>query len=172
MSNFSYGMQKAFTPYLPTKSSNVTKIDFSHVSIDYSNQNKGKYKKLSETLEPKSSLNDINEFLRHNPKIDLVIANQLLHKLSFLSFEACDSFFQIIEYPNNDNLNTFKNALNRYRKFAAAQKAFDEAKAKQQKLADAVTYTSFIDAAGKNGKFEQALQAFKEAEQLEDNVLS
>jgi pentatricopeptide repeat protein len=42
-----------------------------------------------------------------------------------------------------------------------AQKAFEEAKA--ARLANAVTYSSFIDAAGKNGKFEEAQKAFKEA---------
>ncbi|AXH30181.1 MULTISPECIES: hypothetical protein [Francisella] len=167
LNNFSYGMQKKFrSNYLPTKSSTVTKIDFSRVKIDYTNQNEWEYKKLSQTLKSKGSLNDINVFLRHNPTINLVIANQLLYKLSFISFETCQSFFQIIKYPDKYTYNTFIKAASKYGKFAAAQQTFNEAK--QKKQVDAVTYATFIDAAGKNGEFKQALLAFNDAKR--DNL--
>ncbi|WP_162790174.1 MULTISPECIES: hypothetical protein [Francisella] len=165
--NFSYGMQKASTPsYLPVKS-NVTKLYFLHVSIviDYSNQNKGKYKKLSQTLKTKRSLNDINKFLRHNPNIDLVIANQLLHKLSFISYKDCKSLFQLIKYPDKYTYNTFIKAAGRNGEFKLAIQTFNDAK--QKKQVNVVTYASFIDTAGKNGEFEQALQAFEEAKDYE-----
>ncbi|OIN83564.1 hypothetical protein [Francisella sp. TX07-6608] len=73
----------------------------------------------------------------------MFIANQLLHKLSFISFKDCQSFFQIIISPDNRTYNIFIKAANKYGRFADVQQAFTEAK--NYKLANVVIYNSFID---------------------------
>ncbi|NGX41436.1 MAG: hypothetical protein KR126chlam4_01277, partial [Candidatus Anoxychlamydiales bacterium] len=45
--------------------------------------------------------------------------------------------------------------------FPIAKKAFEEAK--RNRFADVITYSSFIDAAGKNGEFREAKDAFEDA---------